>query len=108
MSGSHGRFNGAVDDRRRKERLELAAAAVGQASMGPSMIVDGKGGSSGAHLDLWIGFNGAVDDRRRKGADNRGGHRIIGASMGPSMIVDGKSVPVGRAFGIRGLQWGRR
>ncbi len=42
---------------------------VQAASMGPSMIVDGKRKYARRKYARCIGFNGAVDDRRRKEAD---------------------------------------
>ena len=57
----------------------------GEASMGPSMIVDGDSRRGRSRARRCPGFNGAVDDRRRRRATSAGRSRVA-----------------------RQLQWGRR
>src|ERR1700733_8985097 len=60
------RFNGAVDDRRRRPPFPRSRGTLHHASMGPSMIVDGDSSTSARRASPTTGFNGAVDDRRRR------------------------------------------
>ena len=119
-SASHtSRFNGAVDEHRRSLSLRARVPDPGSdASMGPSMSIDGVSSTAiSTSSDASSSFNGAVDEHRRslsadhhggrrwrasfngavdehrrsrRGArDGRGGHGL--ASMGPSMSIDGVS-----------------
>ena len=108
------RFNGAVDVRRRRPSRYGAMGAAqtllqwgrrrsstetlgmlvqldqhGQASMGPSTIVDGDLERGTSAAPRTPSFNGAVDDRRRRLASVRLIAVFHRASMGPSTIVDG-------------------
>ena len=62
------RFNGAVDERRRRGRRSTSTAAT------------------------TICFNGAVDERRRRGCPKRRRSRRLLASMEPSTNVDGEAM----------------
>src|SRR5258706_15867879 len=79
------RFNGAVDERRRR-----GSRKCGRRQSRP-------------------GFNGAVDERRRRGAARGPCPARSDASMGPSTNVDGEvTIYVEPALYERWLQWGRR
>ena len=108
-------FNGAIDFRRRRRpgesakcpaismlqwghrpssmetvRLRGRRLASGQASMGPSTIVDGDRKRSRRPSTTTRCFNGAIDFRRRRLPDQQGRDvPRLGASMGPSTFVDG-------------------
>jgi hypothetical protein len=55
-------------ERRRSQR---APGQLAQASMGPSMIVDGESSTARSRSSTTRRFNGAVDDRRRRGPSIR-------------------------------------
>src|ERR1700704_221859 len=65
------RFNGAVDDRRRRLMIRLWLSTQPHASMGPSMIVDGDTSPLRTPPGSSECFNGAVDDRRRRPGGGR-------------------------------------
>ncbi len=64
-----GRFNGAVDQRRRRDHVEIETVRREAASMGPSISVDGE--VPGSSCSDWMSM----------------------ASMGPSISVDGEAPP---------------
>ena len=83
---------------------------LADASMGPSMSIDGVSAGREMAESIAAGFNGAVDEHRRSRWAQRGGPTPqAAASMGPSMSIDGvpKSLPDAEAVAAL-LQWGRR
>ena len=101
------RFNGAVDERRRRRSGSTRRRAARVASMEPSTNVDGDRRDAGGAAAR-ARFNGAVDERRRRPARRRDGARValLQWSRRRTSTETMRGAESRRAIAV--LQWSRR